>query len=299
MTIVKQFKMKIILTSCLITLAVLFCNGQNQKRTLKTGTMEYCTGTDFCGKATYQFYIDPSTSSEIKHGTFKASGISKSDYGFSSFSISGQFIDGYRNGLWIFIQQRKDMPIQGGSFSTGKLKSTQSFKNGLPDGKWRLHEIWKTRDLFEINGKSVWGHFSDNIIDTAFTTFKDGIAVGITYCKRYGDESRATLNNNGFVTGNYIDPSSKSTFNSYGVMTKYEGQQIDTAVIRKVNMYLEGKISKSKLDELSIRVETTTDLLEFISGMFEQDFFKGAGGDKTMESQGQKRIYGRRIKVTW
>jgi len=291
--------MKTIKILSFVILVASTCFGQSQHKSLKKGTMEYSTGTDFAGTATYQYYQNPNTMNEVMHGTFKASGLSKSDFGYASFSITGQFIDGYRNGLWTFIQQRKDMPIQGGSFSTGILKSTQSFKNGLPDGKWRLHEIWKVRDLFEINGKSVWGHFSKPIIDTAFTTFKDGMAVGITYCKRYGDESRAILNNNGFVTGNYIDPSSKSTFNSYGVMTIYNGQQLDTAVIRKVNMYLEGKILKSKLDEMSIRVDTTFDVLEFIPGMFEQDFFQGVSGDKTRESQSLKRIYGRRIKITW
>lgn len=291
--------MKTIKILSYIILVSTFCFGQNQHRLLKTGTMEYSAGTDFVGTATYQYYLDPITTNEVMHGTFNASGFSKSDFGYASFSIAGQFIDGYRNGLWTFIQQRKDVPVQGGSFSTGKLKSTQNFKNGLPDGKWRLHEIWKTRDLFEINGKSVWGHYSKPIIDTAFTTFKNGVAVGITYCKRYGDETRATLNNNGFVIGNYIDPASKLTFNSYGIMTISDGQRQDTAVIRKVNMYLKGKISKSKLDEMSIRMDTTFDVLEYVRGMFEQDFFEGVGGDKTRGLQGVKRIYGRRIKLSW
>ena len=280
----------------LILLVVSFSYAQSSKKLLKTGTMEYCTGTDFCGKATYQYYQDPATASEIMHGTFKASGFSKSDYGYSSFSITGQFVDGFRNGLWTFIQQRKDVQVEGGSFSTGKLKSTQNFKNGIPNGKWKLHEIWKIRNLLELYGKSVWGHFSESIIDSASTTFKDGVAVGETYCKKYGDVTRATLNKDGFVIGNMIEPWGKSTYNVNGVRTKWKGENLDTIVVKYADMYLEGKISKSKLGELSIRVDTVMNVFENMAAMFQQDFFEGVGGDKTRQLEAPKRIYGRVIR---
>jgi len=278
-------------------LSVSFSYGQSLKKALKTGTMDYCAGTDFCGKATYQYYEDSKTSSEIKHGTFKASGLSKSDYGFSLFSITGQFIDGYRTGLWTFTLQRKDVLIEGGTFSTGKLKSTQNFYNGLPNGKWRLHETWKVRDLLELNGKSVWGHFCNPIIDSASTIFKNGVAIGATYTKKYGFETKATLNNNGFVTGKLIEPWGVMTFNSNGVMTKYGNEDLDVTLIQNANMYLEGKISKSKLDEMSIKVDTVLTVFENMPTMFEQDFFEGVGGDKSRTTP-NKRVYGRYFKFS-
>jgi len=282
----------------LLLLAVSLSYGQSPRKTLKTGTMDYCAGTDFCGKATYQYYEDTATASEIKHGFFKASGLSKSDFGYSSFSITGQFIDGFRNGLWTFTMQRKDLPIEGGSYSTGKLKSTQNFKNGLPNGKWRLHEIWKARYLLEIHGKSVWGLFCEPLVDSASTTFKNGMAFGATYTKKYGDETKATLNDNGFIIGNFIAPWGISTFNSNGVKTKWEGEYLDLTVIQNADLYLTGKITKSKLDELSIRVDTVINAFENMPAMFEQEFFEGVGGDKSNIATKNTRIYGRYFKFS-
>lgn len=276
-------------------LAISFTYGQGQKKQLKIGTSEYCAGTDFCGKATYQYYYDHATSKETMHGSYKASGQSKSDYGFSSFSITGQFIDGYKTGLWTYIKQRKDVQMEGGTFATGLLRSTQNFKNGLPNGKWKLRETNKYRDLLELYGKSVWGHFTEPIIDSASTSFKDGVMVGITYCKKYG-ETKGTFNNNGFIIGNYKAFNTNTVFNSNGVMVENYGSPMDTTIVRYANLYLEGKITKSKLEELEIKVDTVKNVLDDMSELFEQPFFLGVNGDKTMDSKDYKRIYGRCFK---
>jgi hypothetical protein len=287
--------MKTIKILSVIILAVSFCYGQSPKKQLKIGTSEYCAGTDYCGKATYQYYFDRATSTEIMHGTYKASGVSKSDYGFSSFSIKGQFIDGYKTGIWTYIKQRKDVQMQSGTFATGLLRSTQNFKNGLPNGKWKLRETTKYRDLLELYGKSVWGHFTEPIIDSASTTFKDGVMVGVTYCKKYG-ETTGTFNNNGFIVGKYKASNTNAIFNSNGVMLQDNGPVLDTTIIRYANLYLEGKITKSKLEELSIKVDTVKNVLEDMSELFEQPFFTGVNGDKTMDYKAYNRIYGRCFK---
>ena len=284
---------KILLLSMLI---VSFGFVHGQTKSLKTGNMEYSAGTDFTGTAIYQYYQDPNTSEEVMHGTFKASGLSKSNFGYSSFSITGQFVNGYRNGLWTFIKQRKDVPIEGGSYSTGKLKSTQNFKNGLPNGKWKLHETWKARDLLELYGKTVWGHYCNSIEDSASTTFKDGVAVGETYCKKYGDVTKATLNNNGFIIGLYRDGEGTMTFNSNAVMTKWDADILNNELIESGEKYLTGKISKSELNARSISVDTISNVFTYMPDVFEQYFFEGVGGDKTRELGNIKRVYGRRYK---
>lgn len=284
--------MKTIKILSIIMLAVSFCYGQSSKKQLKIGTSEYCAGTDYCGKATYQFYLDRATSTQIMHGSYKASGISKSDYGFSSFSITGQFVDGFKTGLWTYIKKRKDVQMQSGTFATGLLRSSQNFKNGLPNGKWKLRETTKYRDLLELYGKSVWGHFTEPLIDSASTTFKDGVMVGVTYCKKYG-ETIGTFNSNGFIVGKYNAFNTNALFNTNGVMLEDNGPTLDTTTIRYANLYLEGKITKSKLEEMAIKVDTVNNVVEDMSELFEQPFFIGVEGDKTMDFKAYNRIYGR------
>ena len=283
-----------ILSLSMLIVSIGFTHGQT--KSIKTGTMEYSAGTDFAGTATYQYYQNPNTDEEVMHGTFKASGLSKSNIGYSSFSITGQFVNGYRNGLWTFIKQRKDVPIEGGSYSTGKLRSTQNFKNGLPNGKWKLHETWKIRDLLELYGKTGWGHYSNSIEDSASTTFKDGVMVGETYCKKHGDVTKATLNKDGFIVGLYRDGQGTMTFNANAVMTKWEADNVDNELVEYGDKYITGKISKSELNEKSISVDTINNVLVFMPDVFEQYFFEGIGGDKTRELGNVKRIYGRRYK---
>jgi hypothetical protein len=265
-------------TKILLLLILVNCVSYGQKtkkspRVIKIGTTDYDTGTDFAGKAVYHYYIDPISSEEVMEGSYKASGYSKSDVGFSSFSITGQFKDGYCDGVWVYKKERKDVQLEGGSYSTGQLRCTKRYKNGLPNGKWTMHENWKMRDRLNFYGKPIWGHFDDPVVDSALATFKDGVQVGSSFCKKFNSATMFSYNNKGFVVGKYADSWGRQmTFNSNGVRTHFWETPTDTMLLRVANGYVEGKIPKTELDKMSIKVDTIKNASEYMPSLFEQPF---------------------------
>ncbi len=79
-------------------------------------------------------------------------------------------------------------------------------------------------------------------------------------------------------------------------MLEDNGPTLDTTTIRYANLYLEGKITKLQLEELAIKVDTVNNIVEDMSELFEQPFFTGVEGDKTMDYKAYNRIYGRCFK---
>lgn len=279
-------------------------------QTLKIFKQEYNDGTMI-----YHYYENPETSEQVKHGAFSYTKYLNAHPGIYSETITGQFKNGYRDGVWSFAIKRIDYPNSGSSYTTETTLSKQSFKNGIPHGLWNVSSFWKLRNLVYFKGAYVWGTFDPAHYETASLTFNNGIASGLV---THGDPKLTIihLNKKGFVVGNYIFPgtygNAEITFSSGGVVTKFVDRDksgkvqsklnFDTELIQTGEKYLSGAISKQQLDELQIKADTVN-ISNYInySDVFELDYFifPTLGGDKSIFDDGYKtvntRIYGRYI----
>jgi hypothetical protein len=277
---------------------------------IKTFKQDYNDGTMI-----YHYYENPETNEQVKQGAFSYTKYLKANPGIYSEIVTGQFRNGYRDGVWSFTIRRIDYPNSGGSYTTETTLSKQSFKNGVPNGLWNVSVFWKLRNQVYFKGAYVWGAFDPSHTETASLTFNNGIATGVV---THSDPKLITLhlNKNGFVVGNYIFPgaysNSEITFNGNGIVIKFVERDksgrvesklnFDNALIQTGENYLAGKISKQQLDEQQIKIDTVkiSNYANY-SDVFEQDYFifPTLGGDKSIFDNGtttiNNRVYGRYI----
>jgi len=300
--------MKLMTTALIILLSFSICLGQTNSKPIRTETISYKKGI-----ATFQCYEDSKTSNLIKHGTFSFSEIQKGEFGSQVATITGQFNDGYRDGLWSYTIKKIDAENLSGTYTTGTLISIQNFNNGFPDGVWSLNNNWKTRSRIMANFKSVWSVYSNSATESASCSFKKGILVGVISFTENGKQKVINLNKDGFVTGPFIEESggtsTEMNFNSKGVMTKYVERvsgsgtvlnsiDFDAELLQLADDYLSNRKSIADLKELSIKLDTIKGIAEDAGLMFYTDYFylPGIDGDKTITQKGNERIHGRYLK---
>lgn len=299
-----------------ILLAFLICTTTMYSQTTKTFNDTYNEG-----EMIYSYYIDEETSEIIKHGNFKYTKnlTNQNSDGKYSLIVNGQFKHGQRNGAFKYSIILKDYPNLSGSYTTEQSSATLTYQDGIPNGEWKVNIKRKSRDLILKNGNYVWSGFSEESIQYAETNFKNAIATGKTSFKDFGINStfNFNLNNNGFITGNYLFNGSLNIydlkFDQNGVLLnavvrnksgKVEHKQdIDPELKNVVNDYKIGTLSKEEMETNRIEIDTLNNRLPFLdyNHIFEQEpfLFRTIGGDKTLSSNTSEtsRIYKRYLDV--
>lgn len=280
---------------------------------VKTITQDY-----FGGKLTYQYYEDPATANQIKHGKIKFEQTEVNQGGSYKEVVTGQFKNGFRDGIWNFNLSKTDYPNGNGTYTTSSTVCTQTFKNGTPHGLWKLNESVKTRDKVFYLGTYVWGTFEPALTSYATANYNNGVLNGVITTKLSYKKTpnTATFNNNGFLTGNVIFKmpyqTEEMTFNPQGIMTRRMARdkagnvllkfEADKTWVEMAEKYLRKEISKKELQEKRIQLDTLfADDYTDLKMVFEHDnlLLKYLGGDKTYDTQIGKlnRNYGMFILV--
>ena len=300
--------MRLLKTAFIFLFSSSICFGQTNTKTIKTETISYKSG-----KATFQCYEDSKTSNLMKHGTFNFSENQKGEFGSQIATITGQFKDGYRDGLWSYTIKKIDAENLNGTYTTGTFTSVQNFSDGFPNGTWKLNNNWKTRRRVMVDFKYVWSSYSNSEIELASFSFKNGMMVGVVNFTEDGKQKTINLNQDGFVTGSFIEENSGTTtemnFNSKGIITKYVERasasgnvlnfiDFDAELLQVADDYLANRKSLADLKELSIKLDTVRGIVENAGLMFYDDYFylPGIDGDKTITRKGNERIHGRYLK---
>lgn len=292
---------------------ILFPFFANYSQTLKTMTSDYDDG-----KMTYQYYEDSKTSEFIKQGMFRFQKSLKDENGGGTYkkTITGTFKNGFKDGVWIFSLIKIDFPNDDGSYTTGTTYLTQTFKEGVANGLWKLNSSFKMRSKIYVAGRLSWGVFGKTYTEFASTNFVNSYATGITTYKYYNSSSSKTVsfNKNGFLIGNYIFPSGianiEVTFNNYGVVTKNVVRDssgnvtyktdFDNELIMTTGKYLKGELTNEQFKQSQIKMDTikATNFIDF-GNLFEHDYYflPYLKGDKTVNTYG-RYIYAEKIKLT-
>jgi len=293
----------------LITLSFIFVTsifGQNSSPSIKSESMNYLDG-----KASYQYYEDQQTYEFVKHGSFNYTENLKGKFGTKSVIINGQFKNGLREGSWSFSVLKKDFENQNGTYTTQTMSSTQNYKNGKPNGSWVLNNTLKARPRLVVSMQYVWGDYEVPINELVSVEFKDGILVGTATYTENGVKSTNNLTQEGFITGDYSEyfggaEKTEMSFNDKGVMTKNlrrwistgadsDKKDFDSDLLSTADKYLNGELNLSDLSESNIKLDTVTGILSEVQSLFDLEYFRlsSIGGDQTITSNTDKRIYGR------
>lgn len=298
--------MKSLFACILAILAIASVSGQQQP--IKSETISYLSG-----KATYQYYENPQTAEITKHGTFNYAENQKGRFGTQTVNVKGQFKNGLREGTWSTSIQKVDAENQMGTFTTQTYSSSQNYKSGFPNGVWTLNSSAKTRGRTYVNMQEVWGAYDSPLTESLMVTFKDGVLVGAATLTENGVKSAYSLTQDGFITGEFARELSgtktEMAFNAKGVMTKYVERMpatgtvlkkidFDADLLQTVDKYLNGEISKNDLSDVNIKSDTIKGLLDDFEFILENEYISmtSMGGDKTIDSKGSYRTYGRYMK---
>lgn len=98
---------------------------------------EFFNGIKIKGEANYSYYTDDKNN-KIKHGSFRYSAREKTDNWRYSHSISGNYINGLKDGIWSYNLASKDYEKnKDGYFFIIDVQLTATYSSGYPDGEWQ------------------------------------------------------------------------------------------------------------------------------------------------------------------
>lgn len=192
-------------TNILFIISVFFLiNAQSQ--TIQQYSGDFYNGTPIPGEASYSYYLE--NGEKIKHGSFKYTQKIRTDEGYASTTISGNFKNGFKDGGWSYTVEYKDYNSGKGNFwLTGSTRLTANYSEGIPNGFWKYSRNSKSRSKNRtVNGYS-WSVYSDPIIASANAEYRKGILVNNFEMKnivtnQYKNIS-GKLNGEGFCTGTW------------------------------------------------------------------------------------------------
>lgn len=217
------------------------------------------------GKVTYSYYENPETYELLKHGPLKYTETCKQgNYGTKFLTVTGNFKDGKRDGVWTYTLNQKDFDDNGeDNLVTKNINFTQTYKDGKYNGIAKLNGMRKYRSLRYWNGKRTWTSYGDTYIRNYAVTYKDNRITGnVTYKI---DNKMGTINfgSGGLQTGEYSTDfmhifKQTITANTKGVVTKflvrrkdngsvYRKLTFDAELLDMINQYSTGKISFDEL----------------------------------------------------
>lgn len=268
------------------------------------------------GKATYQYYENPVTGSFVKHGTFS---YIKKDKGYTE-TVTGSFNKGLRNGIWTYKIIGTDYPNSIGSYTTRTMNATLTYKDGMPDGLWKLADLSKIRDKrLAPHNTFRWSAYEIIADNNVTLRFKDGVAVGTVTYKNNGKVSTYTLNDAGYMVGTltlnrYIG--TETIVSKDGVVVKdiirdSSGKVIDDSSFTLADedkwksvalKYMKGEMTEGDVMKLGADIfEKEVPGSIDVEVMFQHDYLylRGIGGDRTLKenSSGTTRNYGKYIVV--
>jgi hypothetical protein len=220
--------------SQLLTVLSLATVGLVQAQNIQTYNGEFPNGTTDKGDANYNYYIK--NDERVKHGKFTYTQNTTTNYGYYTATITGNFVNGKKNGFWSHNITFKDVQTAGGSYSTGSIKLTNNYKNGLPHGLWNYAENYKIRNrrnLYE------WTAYQAPITVSAKVNFCDGIFCGAFSLKNvninFYKNLSGQLDKNGFSNGSWsgTDNSEEIALEHYkNIGTKYIVRELSSGSIK-------------------------------------------------------------------
>lgn len=157
-------------------LILLFCL-QVKAQKLVTYNGAYDDGRLQNGSAIYTYYEDPDSREYVKQGAFKYSFKGVGSYTGFDQTITGNFKEGLKNGLWKYTITMKDFGTNN-SYSTGSITLQSNYKDGYAHGKWIEIISYKKRSKLLTRSGYIWGPWEQLQTTSIEMNFDNGFYTG-------------------------------------------------------------------------------------------------------------------------
>jgi hypothetical protein len=157
------------------------------------------------GTAEYSYYEDPNTHEYIKEGLFTYTFDGVGDYKGYKQTITGNFVNGLKNGLWTYTIQMTDFGFNNPYF-TGTVSLVANYKMGYAHGNWKETQSLKSRKKFISYGTYVWDAFGPLKNMNISFNFNNGSLVGEVLINDENANFKATgqFNDQSLCTGTWL-----------------------------------------------------------------------------------------------
>ncbi len=161
----------------IILLLLIAISQINYCQNLKTFSGEFTSPILPDGTAKYTYYEDENTHEYVKHGMFKYIFVGKGVYKGYNETITGNFSNGLKNGLWTYNITNLDFATDN-PYYTGTVTLQANYKDGYANGNWKMFRTEKKRNKLYTSSGYYWGPFGAVKSMNISMNFSDGFIIG-------------------------------------------------------------------------------------------------------------------------
>ncbi len=190
---------------------------------LQAQTIKSYSGDLDNGKVTFSYYEDSITGKEIRHGNYKYVYSQSGDYESKySVTITGNYINGFRNGIWNYTVKKMNNSDGSNEYYTGATTMIQSYSEGMPSGIWSYSENYQVRSQIHSAAGWSWGAYKNVTPQNITVNFCNGVLCGSLKINTTFEKITGQLSNNGLWIGTWnINSKLESTLEN-GIVMKYK-----------------------------------------------------------------------------
>jgi len=272
----------------------------------------YKNAKNEAGTAAYSYFKDEKTGKIVKHGDFRYRVKIKDAHKRLYRTVSGEYVQGWKNGLWEYSYTTKDYnTMNDGYYYSYDISLKANYKNGWPDGQWLYTGVVKRRQKLRGNDKKKWSQYEILIDTKAKLNYKMGVLVDSLSIKRININTTAFMDDNGFMEGDLIIVSDTSKLILHfrdGFIIKNSRPEND--VVDQQDYYDYYIKHKSNLKAAGIKLDTSALTLYsdfFMDNVFNDEYFNYLyiDGDRIITFEGSRKtmkvdyrgMYKRELKV--
>lgn len=182
----------------ILSIITIVVNANCQKTLRYSG--DFYNGMRIKGEANYSYYLG-NNNEQIKNGSFRYSSREKNEEWRYSSSITGNFNNNLRQGLWAYNIESKDFEkSRDGFYYNISISLIANYLDGKPNGVWHFKTL-KSQHKKELK-QNRWRIVGDTIIEDVSIDlhWKNGVLIdSINIVQLGSDNILAILDNNGFV----------------------------------------------------------------------------------------------------
>jgi len=264
------------------------------------------------GTATYSYFKDLKTGKQIKHGAFRYRVKIKDSQKRVYRNITGEYQNGWKNGLWDYSYSTKDYNIKNdGFYYSYNVTLKANYKHGWPEGEWLYTAVIKRRQKLQGNSKLDWTPY-EVVADTRVKlNYNMGELVDSLVIKRKDRLISAFMDQKGFMKGDFItvtDTSKLVIQFKDGFIIKDNNSTND--VVNQLDYYNYYKKHKSNLKAAGVTLDTSSFTVYseiFKDNVFNNQYFNYLyiDGDRILSFVGSRNVmkidyrglYKRELKV--
>ncbi len=155
--------------------------------------------------ANYSYYKDSKTAKQIKHGSFRYNVKIKNTGARLYRNITGEYKDGWKQGLWNYSYTTKDYNTNNdGFYYSYNVELKANYENGWPDGEWYYTAFVKRRKAIRSSGATKWEAYEIVQNVRIMLNYENGVLVDSLWIRNdQGMDVFALMDYQGFLQGDF------------------------------------------------------------------------------------------------